>query len=252
MSIVTHINELGAIKMRTFHNIKLYQKIEENPYVYIGQKSFHLFECFMMQIDAKTELKIENNELSKYVNIPDIRTFVSNELSVKIPESLRWTWAIGFEVEDEMSLLKTYFKWIKDYEEHYPADKRHYNFNLKSDSKNDFTSLLKHICERPTMYGISNLSGIRAVIDGFLYLKEHYASNLSANEMELKNFVKYWKTQTNKKLKFDTWDRPLVKEELGINPFTFGSGSNGGWVFDRFIQIIKEQTKIEFADLKTV
>ena len=231
--------------MRTFNHIEIYKKIKENPFEYIGQRSFNLLECFMMHIDSQTEVNFDSNRFKEFNEMPCIREFVSKKTSTEISQSLRWTWAIGFEIEDQRNLLTNYFDWIDKYENEYPVESSDYNFDCKLSSEFDITSSIKHMCKRPRMYGFNDLSGLRATIDGYFYLKKLYQLDLTSNQELLSKFINNWKNKVNQKLKFETWDRSLIKDKMGINPFTFGGGSNGGWVFERFIQILEEETDIE-------
>lgn len=199
----------------------------------------------MMHIDAQTEVKFDSKKIDEFNQIPSIREYVSNKLNIEISPSLRWTWAIGFEVEDQRELLENYFNWIDKYENEYPVNLNDYKFECKLSMKFDISNSIKHMCERPVMYGFNNLSGLRATIDGYYYLKNLYQIDLKENEIELKNFIGYWNNRVNQNLKFETWERSLIKEKMGINPFTFGGGSNGGWVFKRFVEILEEETKIK-------
>ncbi|WP_299679698.1 hypothetical protein [uncultured Dokdonia sp.] len=179
-----------------------------------------------------------------------MRAFISSELNLQIPESVRWTWAIGFETEDQRELLENYFTWIDSYEHAFPVNRNDYQFESSLNVDIDMTDFIKHMCERPIMYGFNNLSELRANIDGFFYFKSVYNMKLTKNEELLKSFIERWKKKVNTDIKFETWDRPLLKEKMGIHPFTFGGGSNGGWIFKRFVEIVEEETAIKLKDLK--
>ena len=235
--------------MRTFNHIEIHNRIQENPYLYIGQRNFHLFECFMMHINGQTEVKLNAGMAEEFKQMPSIRDYISSKLNVDISQSTRWTWAIGFEVENQNELLETYFNWIDKYENEYPVNSIDYNFECKLNPDFDIAGIIKHMCMRPHMYGINDLSGLRAILDGYYYLKNLYQIDFTLNEIELKNFIDFWKGRVNKDLAFETWDRALIKERMGINPFTFNGGSNGGWVFNRFLQIIEGETKIKLKEM---
>ena len=227
--------------MRTFHHIDLYSKIKSNPYIYLGQRDFNLFEYFMSAINSYTEVII-NSKDHETNQTPSIREFISDQLNIKTPESLKWTWAIGFIVESRRELLDTYFDWIDKYENEYPTSQNNYNFVCKLPKEFNISNIIRPLCEKRGLFNTGDIAGLRATIDGFFYLKDTYKIPLTTNDQTLKQFIDFWKAKTNKKLPFDTWDRPLIKEKMNINPFLFSDGSNGGYTFERFIAVFEKQT----------
>ncbi len=166
----------------------------------------------MMPIESGAQVQYEKEHQPTLESMPSMRDYVSQKLNIEIPGAVRWTWAIGFDVEDQRALLDSYFKWIFEYETSYPFLPDHYHFKF-NENKNriQIIELLKHVCHRPGMYGAYGLAGLRALIDGEFYLKEYYNKELSENEKKLLDFVNYWKAQTNSALPYDTWDRPFGK-----------------------------------------
>lgn len=232
--------------MRTLLNIKLLERIRQNPEKFIGQRNFDVFQSFMMPIESGTKVHYSNEHLATLESMPSMRDFVSQKLKIEIPGPLHWTWAIGFDVEDQRELLESYFNWVFDYENHYPFLPDNYQFIFnENENRVQLSELLNHVCHRPAMFGIYGLAGLRALIDGEFYLKDYYKKPLTENETKLLEFVHYWKAKTDESQTFDTWDRPFGKERLGINPFTFPDGSNGGWVFERFIEIMEDEVGLD-------
>lgn len=238
--------------MRTLLNIKLLEQIRQNPEKYIGQRNFDVFESFMLPIDWGTEIQYELEHVTTLEAMPSMHDFVFQELNIEIPSAVRWTWAIGFNVEDQRELLDAYFNWVFKYETQFPFLPENYQFNYKSNDRMQITKQLKYFCHRPAMFGVHGLAGLRALIDGEFYLKEFYDVKLTENEIKLRYFVDYWKSKTDKTLSFDTWDRPFGRERLGINPFSFPDGSNNGWVYERFIDIMTKEVGLELDDITVI
>ena len=130
-----------------------------------------------------------------------------------------------------------------EYEANYPIDEIQYSYNLKENLEMDFKQNLKQILKRPGMFGMFNISYLRAYIDGHFSFKKKYNLNLSRVEQNLLEFVDYWKSQTNESRPFETWDRPFRFKRMGTTDF---SHPNGNWEFKRFEEIIVEDLNIEF------
>ncbi len=234
--------------MRTFYPLSIFNDIKEDPFSFIGQRNFNLLECFMFHINYFTEVKYDVQKTNEFNQMPCMREYVGEQLNIDIPRVLTWTWAIGFEVENQRDLFDSYFHWLDKYENAYPVSTDDYKFNYKFDPDFDIVHSLNKMCEQPYLYSFNNLADLRASIDGYYYLKDLYNIDLTENEFELKTFIDHWKNKVNSKLSFDSWDRPLIKDKIGINPFTFGGGSNDGWIFKRFKQIIEEDTTIQLRE----
>lgn len=236
--------------MRTFHNIDLIEKVKANPFNFLGQREFKLVQSFLMPIEGATEPKISDKAISKAMSYPSMREHIVDKYDFfDTKYTVQWTWAIGFQVENQQELLDRYFDSIFEYEELYPIDRKNYEINCIAKSNLDITNTIRILCEKPYLFGTSSLAEIRAYIEGHFWLKANYNLELTKNEKRLIVFINHWRNKTNETLKFDTWERVIMKDRMNVSPFTFSDQTNNGWVLKRFLEILEEDG-IEIAPIK--
>jgi len=228
--------------MRSFHPIKLINEIAENPFRTIGQHNYSLMKAYLMPWRIFTKIKIDPKIEKQVENIQSIEEFVAAEFNEKHTRTVLFDYYLGWISEDERDLLKLVIDRIRKYEMTFPVPNDSYSFECKNGSELDLrNTILKSVLNRPGMYGIKDLAGVRAFLDGYFRLKSESKFLLSEYEVKLLHLIDCWKRKIKSELPFETWERVLQFEKMGTTNFT----NNFSWEVERFEQILFEETKME-------
>ena len=211
----------------------------------IGQRNYGLFKCYSMAFDWGLDLVYDDSTEKLAEQMPSIEEFVTNQLGENNNRTVRFDYYIGWNSEDQRELFERCFQKILEYENAFPILEKDYSFKLKTQLKMDLKGNLKHIFMRPGMYGMENLSHLRAYLDGYFRFKKDYNLTLSETDRKIIDFIKDWKGKVNKNREFETWDRPFRLEKMGTTDF---SGPSVSWEFERFEEIITEELELELDD----
>ncbi len=227
--------------MKDIHNLELINFIQKDPLKTIGQRSYKLFDAYLMPFKFYTEFNIPKEHLQELESLPSIREEI--EKNYKIDLGTRsWVSPLKYDCEDDRHLFQKAVDYILDYENKYPNPKNiNYKLKLKDSMPNlDIGESLGHIGFRPQMYfGVSELACLRAYIDGYFLFKETFQLEVSSFENKLLKFITEHKIKDNQG--FKTWDRNYrVKWDFAV------FGTNEKHAIPRFLKDLEEYTQEKF------
>jgi hypothetical protein len=195
--------------MKTILYTDIIESITKNPSKTIGQRSFPLFQAYLIPFDCFCEFEIPNDDYVELKKYPSLEEYVEVIYKHKLGGSEHWTTPLQLYTEDNRSLYEEASSFILDYNKKFPnPQKEHYSYCFKKNItvELDLKDSIGHIAYRPSMFFNSkSLSCLRAYIDGYFDMKKKLGLNITEFESKLISFIKKFKGQ--KKGAFNTWDR---------------------------------------------
>jgi hypothetical protein len=226
--------------MRSFHPVSQIQDIAENVYATIGQHRYSLMKAYLLPWNQWAQLRIDPLLEKEIVHMPSIEDFAASEINETHNRTVRFDYYLGLKAEDERELLNLAIDLIQRYERTYPVPENCYTYEL-TESIDLQNTILKFILMHPGMVGITSMAGIRAFLDGYFRIKEELYVPLSTYEIKLQDFISYWKKRVNPLLPFETWECPLLYEQMGTNAFS----NLFSWEASRFEELLLQATQME-------